>query len=132
MTREEALEWFKDRKEMYLLDDKCQQAEDMAIKALEMQPCIDCISRDYIRARFQKWQAVKSYNEAEQNMIRCVISEIVAAPAVCLTEKAGHWIHRNDDVSDWFECSECEYGSKGEVKFGEGTSYCPNCGAKME
>ena len=38
MTREEALEWFKDRKEMYLLDDKCQQAEDMAIKALEQEP----------------------------------------------------------------------------------------------
>jgi len=37
MTREEALEWFKDRKEMNL-DDKCQQAEDMAIKALEQEP----------------------------------------------------------------------------------------------
>ena len=38
MTREEALEWFKDRKKMYCLDDKCQQAEDMAIKALEQEP----------------------------------------------------------------------------------------------
>lgn len=38
MTREKALEWFKDRKELYLLDDKCQQAEDMAIKALEQEP----------------------------------------------------------------------------------------------
>ncbi len=45
MTREEALEWFKDRKTMYHLDDKCQQAEDMAIKALEQEPCEDAISR---------------------------------------------------------------------------------------
>lgn len=41
MTREEALEWFKDRKKRYCLDDKCQQAEDMAIKALEQEPCED-------------------------------------------------------------------------------------------
>ncbi len=37
MIREEALEWFKDRKKMNL-DDKCQQAEDIAIKALEQEP----------------------------------------------------------------------------------------------
>lgn len=47
-------------------------------------------------------------------------------------EKVGKWIHKNDDCNDWLECSECEYGSEGEVKFGHGTNFCPNCGAKME
>lgn len=44
----------------------------------------------------------------------------------------GSWVHKNDDFFDWLECSECGYGSDGEIKFGEGTSYCPHCGAKME
>ena len=47
MTKEEALEWFKDRKKMYCLDDKCQQAEDMAIKALEQGHCKDCKYFEY-------------------------------------------------------------------------------------
>lgn len=52
MTREEALEWFKDRKEMYLLDDKCQQAEDIAIKALEQVAILDQI-RAEIKEKFE-------------------------------------------------------------------------------
>lgn len=44
MTREEALEWFKDRKKMNL-DDKCQQAEDIAIKALEQEPVVEPLER---------------------------------------------------------------------------------------
>ena len=45
--------------------------------------------------------------------------------------KKGHWIHKNDDVFDWFECSECGYGDEGEVNYGCGMKYCPNCGARM-
>ena len=35
MTNEEALGWFKRRKESITLGDKCQQAEDIAITAIE-------------------------------------------------------------------------------------------------
>ena len=35
MTNEEARGWFKRRKEAFTLDDKCQQAEDVAITAIE-------------------------------------------------------------------------------------------------
>lgn len=45
--------------------------------------------------------------------------------------KSGQWVHRNDDFNDWLECSECGYGGEGEVKFGEGTNFCPHCGADM-
>lgn len=44
----------------------------------------------------------------------------------------GKWIHCNDDKNDWLECSNCRYGSEGEVKYGEETNYCPNCGLIME
>ncbi len=47
-------------------------------------------------------------------------------------KRLGKWIHKWDDHFDWLQCSECEYGSEGEVKYGEGTPYCPMCGAKME
>lgn len=45
------------------------------------------------------------------------------------------WSHQNDDYFDWWECSNCGYGSEGEMQFVEGTdirtNYCPCCGAKM-
>ena len=47
------------------------------------------------------------------------------------TERTGHWVHKNDDYFDWFECSECGYGSEGEVNYGSGFNFCPNCGADM-
>lgn len=47
-------------------------------------------------------------------------------------ERVKHWIHRNDDYNDWLECPNCGYGSEGEVKYGEGTPYCPYCGERLE
>ena len=50
--------------------------------------------------------------------------------------KTGHWIALNDDYLDWYECSECGYGSEGEIQYSSEydvrTNYCPCCGAKME
>ena len=46
--------------------------------------------------------------------------------------KVGMWIHRNDDHFDWYECSECGYGSEGEVEVGNETPCCPSCGARLE
>lgn len=50
--------------------------------------------------------------------------------------KTGEWIKQNDDYFDWYECSECGYGSEGEMQYSSEydvrTNYCPHCGAKME
>lgn len=50
--------------------------------------------------------------------------------------RKGHWIEQNDDYYDWYECSECGYGSEGEMQYSSEcdvrTNYCPCCGAKME
>lgn len=49
--------------------------------------------------------------------------------------KDGRWNHYTDDIDDFLECSECHYGSEGEVPFGYpakmGWKYCPCCGAEM-
>ena len=49
MTREEATayihEWLKDE---YALDLKDKEVLNMAIKALEQEPCDDCISREKV------------------------------------------------------------------------------------
>ena len=52
-------------------------------------------------------------------------------PSIQPKAKTGRWIERGDDRFDWLVCSECEFGSEGEVKCGEGTNYCPSCGARM-
>lgn len=50
-------------------------------------------------------------------------------------QKVGEWCKQNDDYFDWYECSECGYGSEGEMQYSSEydvrTNYCPNCGAKM-
>lgn len=48
------------------------------------------------------------------------------------TNQKGRWIHRNDDLSDWLECSECGHGADGEVPFEHDTPFCPYCGAAMQ
>ena len=50
--------------------------------------------------------------------------------------KVGEWCKQNDDYFDWYECSECGYGSEGEMQYSSEydvrTKYCPNCGCRME
>lgn len=48
----------------------------------------------------------------------------------------GHWIEQNDDYFDWYECSECAYGSEDDEMqksrvYDVRTNFCPNCGADM-
>ena len=50
-------------------------------------------------------------------------------------QKIGEWCPQNDDYFDWYECSECGYGSEGEMQYSSEydvrTNYCPYCGADM-
>ena len=56
-------------------------------------------------------------------------------PSVTPIRPKGHWIEQNDDYYDWYECSECGYGSEGEMQYNSEydvrTNFCPNCGADM-
>ncbi len=59
----------------------------------------------------------------------------VAIKALEQEPRKGHWVAHNDDCNDWYECSECGYGSEGEMQFNSEhdvrTNYCPYCGADM-
>lgn len=55
----------------------------------------------------------------------------VVLPTLKGNARIGKWLHKNDDYFDWLECPFCEYGSEGEVKYGRGTPFCPQCGADL-
>ncbi len=157
MTREEAIKYLKEMK------DECndtihkvryvtkEDALDMAIKALEQEPCDDAISRQAVidaimannireneynltSSRIKK--AVENLPSVKQeakycdrnicikneyNGIGCDECEVTKSQE----PKTGHWDRRT------CKCSECGY----QITFSEYTEhkykYCPNCGARM-
>jgi len=96
-----------------------KEALDMAIKALEQQPCGDCISRETAR------RIVDSGRTRQQ-----MIDMILATPPVIPQPKIGRWIFV-DKAKEHAHCSECDYGDV-DLFNGRPHNYCPNCGAKME
>ena len=129
MTREEAIEYlntlymalavFPNQQISLGNVDKMKESVDMAIKALEQEPCEDAISR----------QAVLDINENHHGQMPNHINhqiwqEIKDLPSVTPQPKMGRWI--GCDILQEFKCSECR------VCFRNKSNYCPNCGAKMQ
>ena len=134
MTREEAIEELKILKEEYWDDDgyghETKQyddtmfALDMAIKALEQEPCEDCVSRKDI---YFKLTNGAYHNETIEQFIDRLVKELEALPPVTPTRKSGlHWIERFNNEDKWLECPYCHKDSDNAY------NYCPNCGAEME
>ena len=94
---------------------------EFTIKTLEQEPCDDAISREAVK----EGSVMGMY----------YFLGIDELPSVTPTRKKGKWCKQNDDYNDWYECSECGYGSEGEMQYSSEydvrTKYCPNCGAKM-
>ena len=124
MTREEAITYANCLKNNYTINfDDMTDFCDVAIKALEQEPCEDCISREQaktaIRDRFKDLPS-----RVEINTILNELSSVTPQP------KPGHWQKISADkysehVAYYFRCSECGKDIIGEH------NYCPNCGAKM-
>ena len=98
------------------------------LKALEQQPCEDCISRQALIEKATSWD--KHFADSE----RCVsLTDIQNAPPVTPQRLKGKWIEvfvetPNDPYSYGFKshkCSKCEYRPLQIL------NYCPNCGADM-
>ena len=136
------------------VDDCLYKAFDTAIKALEQQPCEDCISRQATINAL--WEALHEYeNKIEkqfidseelnvadwiqhrvfvQNMSDIDRQTVLSVPSVTPQPKRGKWIphivndkYESIDRDVCSECHTCFYGERtGDWK------YCPNCGAKME
>ena len=96
------------------------EAFDMAIKALEKEPCTDCISRKDVLAMkrvFVDEDGVMAYAVPTGNILRLL--------SVQPTRPTGKWIDIGDEGLV-FKCSLC--GNKNTIE----SHYCPNCGARME
>lgn len=130
MTRKEATRYFKRHIDLYCVTGICREAEEMAIKALEQEPCEDAISR----------QAALEALEQEEPLVWCDGADEIAAhnqwssdvdtvknmPSVQPKPKTGHWIK----MSVGYGCSECTLATN---DYGKNMyRYCPNCFTKME
>ena len=117
MTREELIHHIR-----YALDIGAditltnEEGEEI-IKALEQQPCEDCISR----------QAV--INCVTTNEFRYkIVEDIKTLPSVTPKEKTGKWIENAPEyqnIDPPYICSEC-----GNMHLRK-TNYCDQCGARM-
>lgn len=123
MTREEAIAIFKGFKFL----PREMEAVDMAIKALEQEPCEDCVSRQEVLAiagdsRFD-------LDDCEDKEDFC--AEIRALPPVTLIRKKGKWKEYPHEWGDNWQCSDYECSiCYNRAHFD--TDFCPNCGAEME
>jgi hypothetical protein len=98
-------------------------AFDMAIEALEQQPCEDCISREAVDEYITNLLSGYLYDE-ERTRLEDLTTFIWELPSVQPTRPTGKW---ETFVEDYNKCSKC--GEMG--KFYRIYKYCPNCGAKM-
>lgn len=72
----------------------------------------------------------------DEDMYKKVVDTIRnhIVPPATPKRKVGEWIKKNNDYFDWYECSECGYGSDGEMKYNRlcdvRTKFCPDCGSQ--
>ena len=123
MTNEEALKVLKYRSG-WNLSIRDVNALDMAIKALEEEPCEDAISRKLAVSRISdlivlelKGERLPTWNEVHN-----ALGEL---PPVKPKPKMGHWIYERCDM---YSCSVCHHW---HTDLDEKMNYCPNCGARM-
>lgn len=155
MTNEETIEVLDDMKikidipKSAITQRNRNEALDKAIKALEQQPCENCISRQALLDKLEKpmnWTDSEAELQ-EQRDYEGFVELVKSMPSVipkgvtitdfadrcreCGKTKTGHWIKTGDyytgayECLDYFECSCCH-----EESLEEG-DYCPNCGADM-
>lgn len=111
------------------LNDETQAFCEMAIKALEQEPCEDYISREAVLMEIDKYMCGVPFDEKG---IDVVLKEL---PHVTPTRKKGKWI----GDKDYPICEKCgcniyeEYIGRNDYAWIEKPMrFCPNCGTEME
>ncbi len=153
MTKEEAIDILKHPNEMYQGTDgvvgytfnpnrKNYEAFQLAIKALEQEPCEDAVSRKFMYELGATCIATRDKNDK-----LIALGAIENLPSVTPTRKKAKWVVVTDGQFKFktcIVCSNCNYEELGiigsERKFvddylndiREQCNYCPNCGADME
>ena len=116
------------------------EALDMAIKALEQEPCEDAIRRADAEALFRNARSklnpsdYKTADEFNTRDLMLLNAEqfIHLLPSVRPQQpKTGHWVKVTNGRGG-HECDLChEYAPSYQSGEEHLTEYCPNCGAKM-
>lgn len=126
MTSKEAIDIIKS--ECYVLNPinfdrtiMINTALDMAVKALEQEPCEDAISRQAVIDAMCE-ASIPTVYKGKPSFIIDYVGVIETVPSVKPQPKVVRWL----DEFGGCECSEC-----GCLEAGH-SDYCPNCGAKME
>ena len=131
MTVEKAIEILSDVGDINRCCAEDAEALDMAIKALEQQPCEDCISREGVDEYITNLLSGYLYDE-ERTRLEDLTTYIWELPSVQPTRPTGKWIvcdvvKFGDFVgTEKYECSKCHH-RVGAFK----SNFCPNCGARM-
>lgn len=97
----------------------------------EQESCEDVVSREeairVLKENCSHW-------DTNVMLIDIATDLLKKLPSVTPTRKKGEWIKKNNDYFDWYECSECGYGSDGEMKYNRlcdvRTKFCPDCGSQ--
>ena len=132
MTREEALNILYNAS-VYHPD--YLDALNMAVEALEQEPCTDVISRQAAQDYIAKYLSQYLYDDVRE-AVEVIDEYIGELPSVTPAEKVGHWEYvqydGNPNIGNW-HCSECRaivnyepiynWEKKPHYKF------CPNCGS---
>lgn len=149
MTSEEAREWLRSIKDNYIhggdeaFDNARREALDMAIKALEQEPCDDAVSRDLMTNTLGA-TCIAKRDEKGDLVALCSIDHL---PSAALKPRTGHWIHIGDKDFGFRDivickCSECggekEFTGKFELEghrlvidMDRVYKFCPYCGTAM-
>ena len=144
MTREEAIRHIEAAKLMLLGNDNqpisdLYYALDMAIKALEQEPCEDAISRKEVLDYLNKMPSELT-SDGRRMVRRRTLEEYISdtLPPVNPQPKKEHWIpvkSRIGIMPEQYECSECGRNilldAYKEETLKEDYPYC-HCGAKMQ
>lgn len=127
-------DWYDIPSEEMTLEQARQAVKDLRKKLteyLEQESSDDC-ERVLNRVMEYTYGMLTTEKVGLQHLIKSMIDELPPATPI---RKKGEWRKQNDDYFDWYECSECGYGSEGEMQYsGEHdirTNFCPNCGAEM-
>ena len=130
MTNDEAIKWLK-VESSYIEENvghgkEILEAYDMAIKALEQQPCEDCISREEVQDLISRWLSDYLLDETRE-ALETINYKVGDMPSVTPERPKGKWMECGGD-EPWLKgycCSLCNFTTTQKY------DYC-TCGAKME
>ena len=131
MTREEAIKNIKEHCYFANLIPPAKEALDMAIKALEQEPCEDAIRRQAaIVALDDRMSSLENVDmQIAMGFAKGIIHEL---PPVTPMPKMARWVIEEIDGCKHAICSNCGDDSYLSPEWDalELYKYCPNCGSK--